>query len=301
MMEKQVVLTGMSCESCNILISRLALKNEVRVKSFDPLTGTYWFEYESEGTLNSLLAKLERMGYSSLGKPSQSRRMVSVFSAFLSGEYPAEREMAATAAVSFVLSAGLQLALYSFLGLRDQFAKILPLMLFLDASLSITALALWQFLSVRKNVPCATGMMVGMTIGMVLGFLAGFSFGATNGMFVGSVVGMALGMALGAWAGSCCGVMGTLEGLMAGLMAGTMGAMLAVMLIADNLLAFAAILLATCIVITGGFAYMLFKEFGAVERAQGHEKVLLYVAMSSLALSAIAVLGPKSVFVFGGG
>ena len=301
MMEKQIVLTGMSCESCNILISRIASKSEVRVKTFDPLTGAYWFEYESEEKLKSVLAKLEAMGYSSLGKPSQSRRMSSVAAAFLTGEYPAEREMLVTAIIAFVLSAGLQLALYSFLGMRGQFAKIIPFMLFLDASLSITALALWQFLSVRKSVPCTTGMMVGMTIGMVLGFLAGFSFGATNGMFVGSVIGMALGMALGAWAGSCCGVMGTLEGLMAGLMAGTMGAMLAVMLITDNLLAFAAILLATCIAITGGFAYMIFKEFGAVERVRGHEKVLLYVAMSSLALSAIAMLGPKSVFVFGGG
>lgn len=293
-MEKKVTLSGLSCESCVKLISRTAAGHGVAVKPADSESGVFVFEAGSERQISALLSELEGLGYSQDSKSGQSRRAISFLKSLLDGKFKNESAMLSTAFIAFVLSAIAQFLVFSALGVMDFSRPSTYFVVFLDASLAAIAFSLWHFFSLRKQVPCMTGMMVGMTVGMMAGFLVGYAFGATNGMFVGSVLGMLVGMSLGAWAGRCCGVMGVMEGLMGGLMAGTMGAMLSVMLIADNLMPFSIILLAACLAILLSLLYMLAKEYGPAKHVEGHAKVVAAIVAASIILGLVAVIGPKA-------
>lgn len=193
------------------------------------------------------------------------------------------------AVLSFLIILVAGFFLYLF-GLKNagSLASKIPFMAYaVLSSVAITA-SIAHYHSHRTQFTCMEGMMVGMTIGMVAGFLFGAIVGATNGMFMGSVFGMAAGMLTGAYAGKCCGIMGIMEGLMAGLMGGTMGAMLSVMMLNDNLALFMPILLASCLAILAGLAYMVHTTAGM--RDEGKLMPFANFLAISFALAAITVV-----------
>jgi predicted lipid-binding transport protein (Tim44 family) len=94
--------------------------------------------------------------------------------------------------------------------------------------------------------------------------------------------------------------MSVLEGLMAGLMAGLMGAMTTVMMINDNITLFMPILIGSCLLITGGMSYMIYKESKddrkSIASPDGYD-MINYIAVMfivAVAITFIMVLGPKS-------
>ena len=117
-MEQTVVLSGLSCESCNTLIGRLAAKNGVTMAQADWASGRYTFSSESPAQIGLLLEKLDQMGYSSSGKSARHRRLFSAFKSLLFGELRAEREMLYASLFAVLISLGLQLGMFSFLGQR---------------------------------------------------------------------------------------------------------------------------------------------------------------------------------------
>ncbi|MFA6329416.1 MAG: hypothetical protein WCX64_01880 [Candidatus Micrarchaeia archaeon] len=297
--EKKVILAGLSCDSCVKLISRTAKGHGVMVKSADVESGEFVFEAGSEQQIGSLLAELEGQGYSQGNNSGQAKRAAHFIKGLFNGKFYNELDMMSTAFFALVISAIAQFLVFSYLGVMDVSKPAMQLVVFLDISLAAIAFSLWHFFSLRRQVPCMTGMMVGMTVGMMAGFLVGYVFGATNGMFIGSVIGMAVGMSLGAFAGKCCGVMGVMEGLMGGLMASTMGAMLAVMLLADNLMLFTVLLFATCLLILLLLLYMLAKEYGPVKHVENHAEVIAVIVAASLMLGLFAIIGPKGAISLG--
>ena len=298
-MERTVRLSGLSCESCAALISRTAAKNGVNVVSSDLESGNFTFESESPASVDFLLSKLEELGYSSRGlRGSKIKRVKSMMQELISGSLVQEREMLVYSVLSVIVSIGLQFILFPLIGYRAQFTALLPFIAMLDVSAGALLFSMWHFFSLKSQVSCMTGMMVGMTMGMIGGFLSGYVIGATNGMFMGSVFGVAIGFVLGVWAGSCCGVMGAMEGIMAGLMSGTMGAMLSIMMLSDHLMLFSAFFLAVCLAILGASFYMLNKEFGNVNQAEGHAQAVMFAAALSTVLAFVIMAGPKGPIVF---
>jgi hypothetical protein len=291
--EKKVTLSGLSCDSCVKLISRTAAGHGVEVKSADVDSGAFVFEAGSEQQIASLLSELESQGYSQGGKSGQNKRAAAFIRGLFTGKYEHELDMLSTAFFALIFSAIAQFIVFSYLGIMNFSRSTVQFVVLLDVALAAVAFSLWHFFSLRRQVPCMTGMMVGMTVGMMAGFLVGYVFGATNGMFFGSVLGMLVGMSLGSWAGRCCGVMGAMEGLMGGLMAGTMGAMLSVMLLSDHLMLFTALLFATCLLILLLLLYMLVKEYGPVKQVESHAEVVAVVVAASLLLSLFMMIGPK--------
>lgn len=173
----------------------------------------------------------------------------------------AEKKMIQLGAVTLALLALAETAMYyGFFAGISGFAKYTPYLFYLVISVVFIGSATWHVKHYRHGFSCNTGMMVGMTIGMMSGFMIGAIIGATNGMFMGSVTGMLTGMAVGALCTRTCGIMPVLEGLMAGLMAGLMGAMTSVMMINENIALFMPLLIGSCIVITGGMSYMVYRE-----------------------------------------
>ncbi|HQT45361.1 MAG TPA: hypothetical protein PLO51_05250, partial [Candidatus Micrarchaeota archaeon] len=210
-----------------------------------------------------------------------------------------ENRLAKFALASFVAIFAVQAVLY-FTVFRNmpKFIDTYGSVILLSA-ISVVSLvfAYYHATAFRRNATCMMGMMTGMTFGMAGGFMIGAFVGATNGMFIGSLAGMAVGIALGLQAGRCCGVMGVMEGVMGGVMAGTMGAMISVMMIFDNLIPFLYILTAIELVTLWLFAYMLYKEYGAIKEkmlgVNGLEFAVFCLAMDIL-VTIVMVYGPKA-------
>lgn len=157
-------------------------------------------------------------------------------------------------------------------------------------------LTLMKQVRVYKNFACMSGMMIGMTLGMASSFLIGFYVGATNGMFWGGMFGILVGLIFGIINGASCGIMGILEGEMAGLMGGLMGAMTAVMMLNDNLIAAAIIVLVICGAILVGLSYMIYEE--TKERKEDvkvkYWDIILLSFLFTIITTLMIVFGPRS-------
>lgn len=315
LIESNLVLHGMHCESCARIIERTVARHEgARVKSIDTANNRVVIE-SRRGQLQKIRDELREKGYQLLlpGEKaadgfeagSLQRGIVFLKSMVLNARgFEVEHALMrrSLGAVAVVLAA--QAVLYALV-----FSRIPGFLNTYWSVTILTAVSVAAFLfayyhsnAFRKSSSCMTGMMTGMTFGMAGGFLIGAFVGATNGMFLGSIVGMLTGMSLGYVTGRSCGVMGVMEGMMGGLMAGTMGAMLSAMLIYDRLVPFLFILTATEAIILAAYSYMLYKEFGNMRpgdmKASGSEFAVLALAMN-LVLTVVYVYGPKTGYVLG--
>ena len=315
--ESSLTLHGMHCESCARIIERTVSRHVgARVASIDWANNRVVIESRRE-QLGPIRDELREKGYQLLlpgeraaegfGAGSLHRGIDFLRSVALNARgFEAENALLrySVGAVAIVLAA--QAALFGLLfrttpGFLDAYGSVT---LLTAASVVAFLFAYYHSNAFRKSSSCMTGMMTGMTFGMAGGFLIGAFVGATNGMFLGSIVGLVTGMSLGYVTGRSCGVMGVMEGMMGGLMAGTMGAMLSAMLIYDRLVPFLFILAGTEGVILAAYSYMLYKEFGNMQRSDlrvsGAEFAVLALALD-LALTVVYVFGPKTGYVLGGG
>jgi len=298
-------LTGMTCATCEKVISRVAEQSGACVKDVDSRNGTLKLVCD-EKSLDPIKRKLAERGFkerregelADSGRGDPDRVKDYIFS-LLAGEPHVEVEAKLTnyAVASSAILIGLGIFSYGslFKGFGSS-STTTALLLLVIASAVMTVFSYLHMSCYRKSVSCMHGMMIGMTIGMMGGFMTGALTGATNGMFIGSVVGMAFGIALGLGVGRFSGVMGAMEGVMAGLMSGTMGAMLSVMMINDNLMIFLYILTGVCAVIFGGLSYMMYREAGSApnpEYSGDFKKFFAASALLSAMLLAIMMYGPK--------
>jgi len=240
-------------------------------------------------------------GISECGCPMEkitfSTAIKNIFSS--SPKWVAERQLILFTAGSAVFLLMFTFFLYmgAWSSIQNFGASLLPLVVMGAIASAIIVGVGYHFTAYKKPVPCTIGMMEGMTFGMMSGFIIGALVGASSGMFWGAMVGMLLSSAIGVWAGRCCGVMGILEGLMAGIMGGTMGAMISVMLLADPLIIFLAVLVFLCLLVMLGLAYMRTVEYGCIGSATKIEPPLSIAStclILFLLLSLFMVYGPKS-------
>ena len=79
-------------------------------------------------------------------------------------------------------------------------------------------------------------------------------------------------------------------------MAGTMGAMLSVMMALDNLAIFMPILVASCLAITGSFAYMVHTSAGKREEGKlmGFAAFFGICLLLAAATAAVMLFAPRS-------
>lgn len=179
--------------------------------------------------------------------------------------------------------------------------EVLPLLALGAITSAIITGCGYHFLAYKNPVSCSVGMMEGMSFGMMSGFMIGGLIGATNGMFWGCVVSMVACSIIGIWAGRFCGVMGVMEGMMGGIMGGTMGAMISVMLLADPLPIFLALLVAMCSIVMVALAYMRTVEYGELKNAKIDSPISITSTATVLfvLLTLFMVFGPKSGPVWG--
>jgi len=301
---KTIYIGGMTCHSCERIVSKAVESIGGKVHKVDAKSGAAVVDYP-EGTLESMKAAIASSGYELLdsegrvpsAEPFEQEIQV-FFHRLVSGDKAllAERRLLAMSVMSLLLIAFVGFFAYLF-ALRNlpDFGSRFPY--FAYGALSAVALtaSIAHYHSHRKQFTCMEGMMIGMTIGMMGGFLFGAVIGATNGMFVGSVFGMAIGMITGAYCGKCCGIMGVMEGMMAGLMGGTMGAMLTVMLLGDHIALFMPILVVSCLALLAGLTYMIYVSAG--KREEG--KLMPFSSFAAIAFALVAItaavmfFGPK--------
>lgn len=308
--EHTLSLTGMTCTTCEKVISRVAAQGGACVKEVDSRTGTLTLICDANA-LEPIKQKLAQKGFKERkeGEPADSGRgdpdrVKDYILSLLAGETHVEVEakLANYAVASSAILMGL--GTFSYGSLLNGFgssATAVSLLLLVIATAVMTVFTYYHMSCYRKSMSCMHGMMVGMTIGMIGGFMTGALAGATNGIFVGSVVGMFFGIALGVALGRFCGVMGAMEGIMAGLMSGTMGAMTSVMMINDNLVTFLYILAGVCAVILGGLSYMMYREAGSApnpEYSGDFKRFFAASALISVMLMAIMMYGPKGPITF---
>jgi hypothetical protein len=301
--EYTLSLTGMTCATCEKVISRVATQGGAYVKEVDSKDGTLKLIC-NENSLEPIKRKLAEKGFKERveGEPADSGRgdpdrVKDYILSVLAGEPQVEIEakLMNYAAASAAILIGLGIFSNLLKGFGSPSTAV-ALLLLVVATAVMTVFSYLHMSCYRKSVPCMHGMMIGMTIGMMGGFLTGVLTGATNGMFVGSVVGMLFGIALGLGLGRFSGVMGAMEGVMAGLMSGTMGAMTSVMMLNDNLMAFLYILTGVCAVIFGGLSYMMYREAGSAPNPEYSGDFKRFFAASVLIctiLIAIMIYGPK--------
>lgn len=215
-----------------------------------------------------------------------------------------ERKLLINSAATLVLL-GLLLAGFTLgpgKGITGFQTNYLPFLALGVVSTVALAAAGYHFNLFHKPLSCTLGMMEGMTFGMMAGFMLGAIFGATNGMFWGSAFGMLFGIGAGVWAGTSSGVMGVMEGLMAGIMAGPMGAMLSVMLLAEPLPIFLALLTGLCSIVLLALTYMRVKELGVANRPKAAEltSMLSTCIILFAAIAVLMIFGPHSGIVWRG-
>lgn len=301
----KIFLTGMTCRSCERIVTRIIESEGAIAKDVDARAGTATI-IADEDVFREVKDKLAERGYRIRkegedpggGRGDFARVKDYVVSIIAGEEHVAvEARLLNYAVATSALLIGISIYAYgSFLnGLGGASAAATILLLVIGTAV-MTAYSYLHMRSYRKSMSCMHGMMVGMTAGMMTGFMGGAIIGATNGMFVGSVAGVALGMAFGFTLGRYCGVMGAMEGIMAGLMSGTMGAMTSVMMLNDNLVAFLFLLMAVCGTTMAALSYMMSREAGPApnpEESGGFPAFFLMSALISAAFLAVILIGPK--------
>ena len=282
MKTEKIEIDGMTCESCEKLVSRAVAKAGGSVKEISASKGNAVIEY-TEGEREKMEKAIESAGYSIGGQVSQiplERQLVTFASDFLAGKPITKpvRDCFTYSIISFIV---LLAAIFMLFGSSKYF------LYFIYTAISAVAIAGGVALAnaYKQHISCMEGMMLGMTIGMSAGFLLGAIAGATNGMFVGSMLGMLVGIALGACTGKSCGIMGAMEGIMAGVMGGTMGAMLTVMMQYDHLAEFLPIFVLANLLTLAGLKYMLYYYPGR----RGVAKQVSAATLFSLALLLTAL------------
>jgi copper chaperone CopZ len=303
---KTIYIHGMTCASCERLVTKAVESAGGKVHSVDAKEGKATIELaESGAAFEKVKDAIVASGYvvaeskNELSQTEPFGQQMEVFlKKLLSGEkgLSAERKILKMSLLSFLLIifAGFFLYLFAFRGMPS-FSSLFPFLFYTIISAVALTASMAHYRSHKGEFTCMEGMMIGMTIGMMAGFLFGAVIGATNGMFVGSVFGMAIGMLAGAWAGKCCGIMGVMEGMMAGLMGGTMGAMLTVMMLADNLMVFMPIFVASCLAILAGLTYMIYNSAGkrGERELMKFDQFLSLCLLFTLATAIIMLFGPR--------
>ena len=302
---KSINIAGMTCSSCERLITKAVESEGGKVHSISATSGKAVVDYQ-EGTLERIKTAIAASGYSVLdgaGKTVAVEPFEAEIKIFLKKlvdgekELKTERKIVKMSMLSILALAAIGFFFYMtfWRGLPGIGARI-PFLFYSGVSAVAITAAVAHYNSHRFQFTCMEGMMTGMTIGMIAGFLFGAVVGATNGMFIGSVFGMAVGMIAGAYCGKCCGIMGVMEGMMAGLMGGAMGAMLTVMMIADNLLLFMPLFVISCVAILAGLTYMIYHTAG--KRSEGQlmlfSDFFLICLLLSVVTTVIVIFGPKS-------
>ncbi len=276
MKTEKIAISGMTCESCEKLITRAVEKAGGAVKEISASKGYAVIDYE--GDKSAIDAAIEKAGYSldELPPSMPLEQQISTFIGdFIAGK-PATKVIRACftySVISFII-----LAAISFAGFASNKYFIYVVYAAISAVAVGGAVALAR--AYKSHFNCMEGMMVGMTVGMSAGFLFGAIVGATNGMFIGSVFGMLVGMALGYYVGKACGIMGAMEGLMAGVMGGTMGAMLTVMMQFDHLGEFMVLFVLSNLLVLAGLKYMIYYYAGK----RGEAKFMAFPGFFGLAL-----------------
>jgi len=282
MKTEKIEIDGMTCESCEKLVSHAVAKAGGSVKEISASKGFATIEYP-DGEREKMEQAIASAGYSIGGPVLQvplERQLAAFASDFLAGKPSTKpvRDCFAYSVASFIVLAAAVFLLFS----ADKYFPY-----FIYAAISAVAVAGGIALAnaCKQHLSCMEGMMLGMTIGMSAGFLFGAVVGATNGMFIGSMFGMLIGMALGYYSGKACGIMGAMEGLMAGIMGGTMGAMLTVMMQYDNLALFMPIFVLANLLVLAGLKYMIY--YYSCRR--GAAKQVSAATLSGLALLLVAL------------
>lgn len=301
----QLPIRNVTCEACEKVIGRMLEKfPQARVESISPDAQTLALTCE-EADVSAIKEKLRAYNYLN-EDPAEKTHFWFTLQSILAGKTGFEAEnrlLTHTLGLVCVLFLVLGIAYLGWFNRNESFLKIWPVLALIPLGIAANAGALAHVRRLQHHFNCTNGMMTGMIIGMISGFMAGAILGATNGMFTGSVVGMGIGMGASAYAVRKTGVMGVLEGLMAGLMAGTMGAMLSVMMLNDHPIAFLYILFGACTLVLGGMSYFLVKEIGPIQ-GEGKSTGFIPLALTSvlvlLALLALILWGPQSIFTIGG-
>ncbi|MFA5930087.1 MAG: heavy-metal-associated domain-containing protein [Candidatus Micrarchaeia archaeon] len=282
MKTEKIAISGMTCETCEKLITRAVEKAGASVKEISASKGFAIIDYDGDKSI--IESAIEKAGYSldELPPSTPLEKQLSTFmSDFIAGKpaTKALRECFTYSVASFFI---LCAALYFVFGTPNKYALYM-----VYSALSAVAVggAVALARAYKSHFNCMEGMMVGMTVGMSAGFLFGAIVGATNGMFVGSVFGMLIGMALGYYVGKACGIMGAMEGLMAGIMGGTMGAMLTVMMQFDHLGEFMPLFVASNLLVLAGLKYMIYYYAGK----RGEVKFMQPLNFFALALVLLAL------------
>lgn len=304
MSEHTLLLSGMSCGSCEKIIERVLQKHNAKAKEIDANSGRVVFDSEKE-VLPKIIKELEQKGFPQ-GTFEQRGNWNNVFSFISDSVFGKEGFEVENSVINFSMASAIILILLSaavlfLFKLKLEITKFAPL-IFLVIVFSVATTASYHYMrSYRKRISCQNGMMIGMISGMVIGFLSGALIGATNGMFAGSVVGIAFGVYFGLELGKCCGVMGGLEGVMAGLMSGLMGAMTSVMLVLDNLIIALFLIFAVSVFILGGSVYMMRREAGRAalnEFDVSYSRFILYAVILFFVIFVIMLIVPKSGVTF---
>lgn len=312
MTEYKIELNGMTCESCEKIIERVAERNDTTVKQIDVKKGFAILESD-ENKILKIKQQLSERGITEKGSAATTRgdfsRIKKYFMGVIAGEkdfYVETKLLNYSFASAIVIIASFifayNFAIPSLFNSIENFTGYVPL-IFLAILSSILIIGSYEHMNTyKKDISCMNGMMIGMIIGMVSGFMIGAIIGATNGMFIGSLAGMTVGISLGVNLGRCCGIMGALEGAMAGLMAGIMGAMTSVMLLLDNLVLFLYVCFAISLAIFAGLSYMMFRESGSTAaRSDLNIKFVDFLAKTSIfvfLLSIIMLFGPKGPITY---
>ncbi len=298
-------LNGMTCNSCEKIITRAIEKYSGRVKQIDAAKG--YVEFEAQNNLfGQIKTDLAKKGYSEKGQPGTRGNPENIINYFKSIALSENQTEAEAKLVNYAIGSLLMLAIIStafyflFLQSITNGSRYIPLIA-LAVLTSVAATFSYIHMKLYREISCQNGMMVGMTIGMITGFLVGAIIGATSGMFMGSFIGLVAGIALGINIGKCCGIMGAMEGAMAGLMGGIMGAMTSVMLLNDNLILFLYILFIACSAILFGLSYMMYREQGEIITAEfktGFKEFAIISIGFAVALMLIMVYAPKGPLTF---
>jgi len=292
MKTEKIEIDGMTCESCEKLITKSVTAAGGKVQHISASKGFAVIEY-SEGEREKMEKAIESAGYSLGGSVVQvplEHQLSSFMKDFIAGK-PATAQVRRCFAASVASFAVLAVTIF-LLFLANQY-----FIYFIYAAISAVAVAGGVALAdaYKQHLSCMEGMMVGMTIGMSSGFLFGAIIGATNGMFIGSVFGMAVSIVLGLYSGKACGIMGAMEGIMAGIMGSTMGAMLTVMMQYDHLAEFMPIFVLANLLVLAGFKYMLYYYPGRRGAAKPVSTIGLFgLAFLLTALTiAVAIYAPR--------
>ena len=302
-MEKAFTAAGLTCGSCEELISRAVARFPgASLKSVDYASGRVIVDC-ADADFDDIRQAVFDKGFGPSGRKHSFKNVVKGVLGNDSA-FSAERKLLEYSVGSFFLVFVVEIAfsLVFFQGVKNFWPVFAPLLFLLSLGVVAMVAAFAHVSFFKTDLTCMTGMMVGMTVGMTSGFMLGALVGATNGMFVGALAGMAVGMVLGGLAGKCCGVMGVMEGMMAGLMSGTMGAMLSVMLLNDRVMLFLFILFAACIFIIAGLSYAVFKEAGSMPQEKFAVPFAAFAVISlivTMALTLLVLYGPKSAVVIG--